>query len=97
MWVNPAAFSIPQFAFGNVGRNSFRTEAVFSTDLAMVKGFHLAERLRAELRAEAFNLFNVMNYGAPNAALDQPDFGVITTLAPNQYPRQFQFGARLSF
>jgi hypothetical protein len=97
MWVNPAAFGIPQFSFGNVGRNSFRSKAVYRTDLAMVKQFKLHESTSLEFRAEAFNIFNIMNYGVPNAELSQPNFGAISNLADQQYPRQFQFGLRLTF
>ncbi|PYV80950.1 MAG: hypothetical protein DMG05_30765 [Acidobacteria bacterium] len=96
-WVNPEAFDIPQFSYGNVGRNSFRSGAVCSTDLALSKQFLLSETIRLEFRAEAFNLFNVMNYGPPELTLGESNFGRITGLADNQYPRQFQFGMRLSF
>ena len=97
MWVNPAAFGIPQFAYGNVGRNSFRSKAVFSTDFALVKEFHMGERTTLQFRAESFNIFNIMNYGVPNAEVGQSNFGTISSLADQHYPRQFQFGLRLSF
>jgi hypothetical protein len=69
----------------------------------MVKNVPLKERLRLELRVEAFNVFNRAQFGSPQANLSTPlSFGVITTLA-NQgatgsgTPRQFQFALRLSF
>ncbi len=96
-WVNPNAFGIPRFSYGNVGRNSFRSESVYSTDLALAKEFRLSETMRLEFRAEAFNLFNVMNYGPPELTIGESNFGAITDLADNQYPRQFQFGLRISF
>lgn len=97
MWVNPAAFGIPQFAYGNVGRNSFRSKSVFSTDFTLAKEFHIWERMTLQFRAESFNLFNIMNYGVPNAEVGLPTFGTITSLADQHYPRQFQLGLRLSF
>jgi len=97
MWVDPAAFGIPQFAYGNVGRNSFRSKAVFSTDFALVKEFHVGERAIFQFRAEAFNIFNIMNYGVPDSEVGYSNFGTITGLAEQQYPRQFQFGLKLTF
>jgi len=97
MWVDPAAFGIPQFAYGNVGRNSFRSKAVFSTDFALVKEFHAGERAIFQFRAEAFNIFNIMNYGVPDSEVGYSNFGTITGLAEQQYPRQFQFGLKLTF
>ena len=95
MWINPAAFSIPQFSYGNMGRNSLRSKSVFNTDFTLAKSFPIRERTKLEFRAEVYNLFNIMNYAVPNADLSDPAFGQITSLATT--PRQFQFGLRLSF
>ena len=95
MWINPAAFGIPQFSFGNMGRNSLRSKSVFNTDFTLGKSFPIGERTKLEFRAEVYNLFNIMNYGAPEPNLSDPGFGRITDLATS--PRQFQFGLRLSF
>ena len=97
MWVNTAAFGIPQFAYGNVGWDSFRSKSAFSTDLAVVREFHMGEKAMLQFRGEGFNIFNVMNYGVPNAVLNNSSFGTITGLAGNQYPRQLQFSLRISF
>jgi hypothetical protein len=94
-WVNTSAFAIPEFAYGNVGRNSFRSAPVFNTDFSVFKEFHLSERTLLEFRAEAFNIFNIMSYGPPIPWVDQPDFGIIDSVA--EFPRQFQFGLKLSF
>jgi hypothetical protein len=96
MWVNPAAFSTPApFTYGNVGRDSFRSKSVFETDFTLAKVIPIGERVNLQFRAELYNLFNVMNYAAPNADFSQPNFGQITSLATT--PRQFQFGLRLTF
>jgi hypothetical protein len=48
-----------------------------------------------ELRADAFNVFNHVNLGLPNALIDVPGAGQITTI---QAPmRQMQFGLHLQF
>jgi hypothetical protein len=44
---------------------------------------------------EAFNVFNHINEGNPQTAVDNANFGRITMM--NGRPRQVQFGARFSF
>jgi hypothetical protein len=103
-WINAAAFATPApGTYGDAGRNLVRARDLWQADLAMVKNVPLKERLRLELRVEAFNVFNRAQFGSPQANLSTPlSFGVITTLA-NQgatgsgTPRQFQFALRLSF
>ena len=53
------------------------------------------ERMRAELRAEAFNLTNTPLFGNPGTVLDSATFGVVTTQENN--PRQVQLGLKLIF
>ena len=81
-WINAAAFSTPAAGtYGNAGRNLVRAPGLWQTDLALSKKVPVTERLRAEFRAEAFNLFNRAQYGSPSASLSSPlSFGVITTL-----------------
>ena len=56
--------------------------------------FTLTERLRAELRGEAFNVLNKVNYLAPNSNRSSGSFGSITSAFP---PRQLQVAGKLSF
>jgi hypothetical protein len=46
------------------------------------------------VRAEAFNLFNRVNFDLPDNFLGSPTFGRILSA---QSPRHIQFGARLLF
>jgi hypothetical protein len=96
-WVDPAAFGIPVFSFGNLGSNTFRSARVVNTDFSLTKEFHLREKSMLEFRAECFNLFNLMNYGVPNSVVNQSNFGTVSSLAAGEFPRQFQFGLRLAF
>ena len=62
----------------------------------------MAERLKVRLRADAFNVFNRAQYGAPNADLSQVNFGVITATISNYAtgrgtPQEFQLSAKVSF
>src|SRR5262249_52796132 len=79
-WVNPAAFSTPASGtFGNLGRNAFRARRISQLDLALVKDISITEHLSLRFRADAFNIFNRAQYGAPNADWSSVNFGLITT------------------
>jgi hypothetical protein len=65
--LNPAAFSTPAAgATGNFPRNGLRSPySVDQTDLALRRCFNLTERLKLNVRAEYFNVFNHPMFGAP--------------------------------
>jgi hypothetical protein len=93
---NPDAFSVPSFSFGNFGRNVLRTNHVANVDFSLFKAFPLwKETSKLEIRAEAFNMFNIMNYGAPSGLIGTPDAARITSLV--QLPRQLQLAAKIVF
>jgi hypothetical protein len=105
-WFNPCAFGIPNNtgAFGNLGRNVFRGPAVYNADLSLFKSFAVREGMKIQLRAEAFNVFNIQNLDAPsavtvnsNATSIAAGAGRITALAQGTTPRQIQFGIRFVF
>jgi hypothetical protein len=102
-WVNPAAFTTPApGTFGTLGRNAFRAPGISQLDLALAKEVSLSERTRLRFRADAFNIFNRAQYGAPNADVSQVNFGVITTTISNYAtgrgtPREFQLSAKVIF
>ena len=102
-WVNPAAFAMPAAgAFGNLGRNAFRAPGISQLDFAFMKDVVLAERMRIRLRADAFNVFNRAQFGAPNGNVSSVNFGAITTTISNYAtgrgtPREFQLSAQVSF
>ena len=50
----------------SVGRNSFRLPYTTNVDLRIARSFSLPGRTRIEVLAEAFNLFNRINYTAVN-------------------------------
>ena len=80
--------------FGNAGRNIARGDSYLNFDVSLVRRLRLAETVRMELRAEAFNVFNHANFGLPVADLNAANFGRILSAGP---PRLMQFGARLMF
>ena len=95
-WFNPSCVSLPtdpSQPFGNAARNSVRGPGFWAFDLAAVKQVPISSA-RIELRLEAFNLFNRVNFSAPNANRSLPSFGTITGAFP---PRQIQLGAKVSW
>jgi hypothetical protein len=68
-WVNPAAFCTPGSAgcpgttdpAGNLGRNALYGPGFADVDLSVFKNIPIRERLRLQLRAEMFNVFNRKN------------------------------------
>jgi hypothetical protein len=102
-WINAAAFSMPApGTFGNLGRNAFRAPGISDVDLTLAKDIPISERIKIRFRADAFNIFNRAQYGAPNANLSASNFGVITSAIASYAtgrgtPREFQLSARVSF
>lgn len=95
-WFNPAAFATPAaYTFGDVGRNSVYGPPLQTMDIAIVRGFRLAERAAFEFRGEAFNAMNITNLGTPNRYVNEPQFGTVTM--PMTPGREIQLSARLTF
>src|SRR5581483_8990572 len=44
--------------FGTAGRNSMRGPRLFTSDMSLLKNFDLSERVKAQFRVDAFNVFN---------------------------------------
>jgi hypothetical protein len=81
--------------YGNAGRNLFSGPGYSSTNLSLTKAFPLPGRLgRLQVRAEAFNVFNQVNFGQPEARLINPNFGRILTAGD---PRIVQLAVRWGF
>ena len=102
-WFNPAAFATPtQDTWGNLGRNVARGPGYYEIDTALQKEIPLAEQLKLEFRAEAFNLLNHPIYGDPGGNSSSSSFGVITDELNSGATgigssRRLQFMLRLEF
>lgn len=96
---NPGAFAIPSGAFGNVGRDTLYAPGVFNMDFSVFKNIPLgrSEARNLQLRAEGFNVFNIMNSGVPGTTIGNSSAGVVSQLASGTAPREIQFAARITF
>jgi hypothetical protein len=87
--------SDPSHPYGTAGRNSQRDRTFNQFDLGLHKSFRLwNEHSSFDLRGEAFNVLNKVNYAAPNSNRSSGSFGSITGSFP---PRQLQVAGKLSF
>ena len=81
--------------YGNAGRNSERSLPFNELDLGLHKGFRLwSDGSLLDIRGEAFNALNHVNYGAPDSNRSDGGFGNITSAFP---ARQLQVAAKLIF
>lgn len=68
--IDVTAYSTPAlYTYGNVHRNDQFGPGLNSTNLSIFKNFPLFERLTAQFRAEAFNVFNHPSLANPNVTL----------------------------
>ena len=93
------------FTAGSLGRNQGTTHSYASLDLRVMRAIRFGERVRLDLIAEGFNLFNRFNEAAAT-----PFFNDVNTFGQRSGngrfysrptaaydPRQFQFGLKLHF
>ena len=97
-WSRPAAGT-----FGNIHRNSFTGPGEIKADMSFFKNFTVTERVRAQFRAEFFNIFNHpvyafnVNQTGTGTNVDQGGAGQINSLESDVQMRQFQVGVRVTF
>lgn len=94
--LNISAFANPApFTFGNMGRNSLRADWNKNLDLSLFRSFSLTETKKFEFRAEAFNVTNTPVFATPDANLQDPNFGVVSSTANTE--RQLQIALKFYF
>jgi hypothetical protein len=100
-YFNTSAFVAPLkigdgTALGNAPRNYLTGPGFWNTDLAVVKNFPVRESVKAEFRAEFFNLFNHPNFASPGSSVSSTaSFGVISNTVAA--PRIIQLALRVRF
>jgi hypothetical protein len=80
------------FTFGNAGRNILRQRSFFNWDFSANKEFWSRERVRLQLRFEAFHFTNTPRFGQGGNTLGTPGFGTITSA---DTPRNLQGGIKV--
>jgi hypothetical protein len=84
---------------GSLGRNRFVTPKFLQVDLRLAKAIPLGERLKLDLIADGFNLFNHTNVAAVNQLCDPFAGATCSAGQPTASydARQFQFALKLTF
>lgn len=95
-WINTTAFQTPAAGtFGNLGRNSLRSDRFKNVDLSLFKIFPITETKKLEFRFETFNLTNTPVLAIPDQNNSDANFGRVSSTANT--PRQLQFGLKFYF
>jgi len=79
--INPAAFATAKSGVqGNLGRNTIAGFGMSQVDAAIGREFRFHDRFNLDVRVEAFNALNQVNFGDPVRYLDSPLFGQSTSM-----------------
>lgn len=92
-------FNVNPGQTGNMPRSILDGPAFFNINAALLKNIRFNERMRLQLRAEAFNLLNNVNFNISSTqqltSITSTTFGQLTATA--NAAREFQFAARFEF
>jgi len=97
-WFDTSVFSQPApFTFGNALERipGLRAHRLNSVDFSVFKEIAPTSRLRVQVRIEAFNVLNGVQFGSPQTSVNNASFGQVTSQA--NAPRQLQFGLKMLF
>jgi carboxypeptidase family protein len=95
-WFNTKAFVFPApFTFGTAGAFITNADGTVGIDMALAKEFRIRENHALEFKTEFFNVPNTVNFGDPTGAMNNANFGKITSQRTS--PRQIQFNLRYRF
>ena len=94
-YLDRAAFVQPVGELGNAPRmnGDVRRPWNLTENVSVAKTVSVSSRLRLDVRAEVFNLFNRVVWGAPEQNFNSANFGLITSQGNS--PRQTQIGVKL--
>jgi hypothetical protein len=94
-WFNTAAYAAPPTGtYGDARRNSIIGPGSKVFDMAFTKIFPLKEARMLEFRAQATNVFNLVNYSSIDTNFNSPTFGRVTAAGAM---RQFTITSRFRF
>ena len=96
-WLNPAAFQVPALGtYGTMPLDAILGPGRWNVDMGVSRSFRLGSQ-QMQFRWETFNVFNVMTPNNPVSALNNSDFGKVTSLAAGTAPRIMQFAMKYMF
>ncbi len=93
-FLNPAAFTAPSSGWGNAGRNSLRGPSQFVMNASVGRTLRSNERVSIDVRLDAMNVLNSVNYSRWNTVVGNTQFGLPVGANPM---RTVQMTARVRF
>jgi hypothetical protein len=102
-WFDTSKFAVnAPGTFGNSGRDILRGPRFFNTDIGILKGTKINERMNLQFRAEFFDIFNNVNFQPPNSTISSATAGRITSVVLDNFglpnsERIIQLGLKLAF
>ena len=91
----PCATNPALRTYGSLPRNAFRGPGRTNLDFSIAKMTPLfGERMKMELRAEAFNVLNSAQFRDPSTSITSGTFGLVSTTYD---PRIIQFGLKFIY
>jgi hypothetical protein len=95
-WFSLSSFVQPTgVRFGSSGRNILSGPNFFNADASIFKIFNFTERMKMEIRGEAFSFTNTPQFSRPTTDVSNSNYGYITGVDGGA--RGMQLGAKLSF
>lgn len=96
LYFDTSAFAMPApLTYGNAGIDILDGPGFVNLDASIFRQFSITERLKGEVRLEAFNSTNTPHFKNPNTSFGNAAFGRITSALQDQ--RTLQFGVKLNF
>ena len=112
-WFNTSAFSLPagyQIQTNPLQYSCLTGPSFFDLDAAVLKNFHITEKIQAQFKVTAYNATNKLNRGDPDTNFNDANFGKAlyqgspggtfggqTAVFGNQSGRQVELGMRVFF
>jgi hypothetical protein len=102
VFINQGTTAGTVLGFGNLGRNVVIGPGFSNLDFALVKNTRIREGINFQIRAEAFDLLNQVNFAQPTSTIGSSTLGLIT--GGTRFPagdggtsRQLQLAMKLVF
>ena len=93
-WLNPAAFALPAVGtYGTMPLDAILGPGRWNVDTGLSRSFRFGSQ-QMQFRWEVFNVFNNMTPSNPVSAMNNSDFGKVTSLATGTAPRIMQLAVK---
>lgn len=94
--------------FGNLSKNPISGPGYWNADVSLFRTFDITERIKFQLRGQAFSVINTPQWGNPSTDINSVNFGFITGVGNGRSgqtlpgglgsgARQIELGAKLTF